>query len=220
MITHHPADDLLIEYASGSLPSAETLVVAAHLSLCGNCRETVAQLEAVAAETLEAGMPAELGEGSLAAVMGRIDAADRAPVSSETIRFDARTRALLPAPVRDLIASDIDALPWRRKTRGIEQAEISSYGGAQVALLRIREGHRVPSHTHSGREYTLVLSGGFSDGQDHYGRGDLAVADGAVDHAPTADPGEPCLCLTVQDGATRLTGPIGRLLDPFLRRSA
>ena len=42
-ITHHTSDALLASYAAGSLPKAFSLVVAAHVSLCNECR---ARLEA------------------------------------------------------------------------------------------------------------------------------------------------------------------------------
>ena len=75
----------------------------------------------------------------------------------------------------------------------------------------------MPRHTHDGSELTLVLTGGFTERGNHFLRGDVAVADSSVDHCPVADPGEPCLCLAVTDAPLRLTGPFGRLLNPFVR---
>ena len=46
---------------------------------------------------------------------------------------------------------------------------------------------------------TLVLAGGFSDGDGHYQRGDFSFSDGEVDHSPVADDDGECLCLTVTD---------------------
>jgi putative transcriptional regulator len=75
----------------------------------------------------------------------------------------------------------------------------------------------MPTHTHDGSELTLVLAGGFSDESGHFVRGDVAEADPSINHQPVADPGEDCLCLAVTDAPIRLTGPFGRLLNPFLR---
>ncbi len=75
----------------------------------------------------------------------------------------------------------------------------------------------MPVHTHEGTELTLVLAGAFSDAHGHFLRGDVAEADASVEHQPVADPGEDCLCLAVTDAPLRLTGPFGRLLNPFLR---
>ena len=41
-IKHHLSDELLLGYSAGTLPEAFSLMVAAHVSLCDECR---AQLE-------------------------------------------------------------------------------------------------------------------------------------------------------------------------------
>ena len=48
----------------------------------------------------------------------------------------------------------------------------------------------MPQHSHEGEEYTLVLRGGFTDGELHFLPGDVATADPTVDHQPIADAGE------------------------------
>ena len=55
MITHHLSDEYLVEYAAGSLPEAESLVVASHLSMCGECRARVETFESIGAVLLETG---------------------------------------------------------------------------------------------------------------------------------------------------------------------
>ena len=75
----------------------------------------------------------------------------------------------------------------------------------------------MPFHTHEGCEFTLVLQGGYHDGDVGYARGDFQFADSSLNHSPVADPGEPCLCLAVLDAPMRLTGRIGRLVNPFIR---
>ena len=75
----------------------------------------------------------------------------------------------------------------------------------------------MPSHTHHGTELTLVLTGGFKDEDGHYVAGDVAFADGDVDHKPIADEGEDCICFAVTAGRLQLTGPVGRWFAPFIR---
>ena len=84
-------------------------------------------------------------------------------------------------------------------------------------MLRIAPGHGVPQHSHRGTELTLVLEGGFSDITGHYVRGDIQVADQELDHQPVADDHVACICLAVTSDHLRLTGPLGRIIDPFLR---
>ena len=37
-VRHHPDDELLLDYASGALGEAESLVIATHMALCPICR--------------------------------------------------------------------------------------------------------------------------------------------------------------------------------------
>ena len=68
-----------------------------------------------------------------------------------------------------------------------------------------------------GNELTLVLAGGFTDGADHFLRGDVATADSHVDHRPVADADEDCYCLAVHDAPLRLTGSFAGVLNRLIR---
>jgi putative transcriptional regulator len=211
MPEHHPGDDLLIAYAAGSQDEPVALVVATHLALCPRCRKEVARLEELGGVLLEAEQSARLGEDSIARALARLDdAADEAP---EPVAVDTR----LPRPLRDYLGGGMDQLDWT-SYRGLEKAELlPEVPGFRTRLMRIESGTAMPAHTHEGTELTLVLAGGFSDENGHFLRGDVAEADPSTDHRPVADPGEDCLCLAVTDAPLRLTGPFGRLLNPFLR---
>ena len=56
-----------------------------------------------------------------------------------------------------------------------------------------------------------VTPDSFSDG------GRFASADAALDHQPTATGDKACLCLVVTDAPIRLTGKLGRLLNPLIK---
>ena len=72
MITHHLSDECLLEYAAGSLPEAESLVVASHLAMCSDCREQLELLEEVGAVLLEDGGVENVPSDSYEAVMAKI----------------------------------------------------------------------------------------------------------------------------------------------------
>jgi putative transcriptional regulator len=75
----------------------------------------------------------------------------------------------------------------------------------------------IPMHTHRGREYTLVLAGGFKENGSQYGVGDFTLRDASDVHRPVVDSDEECVCLIVLDAPIKLTGILGRLVNPFLR---
>ena len=216
MITHHLSDECLLEYAAGSLPEAESLVVASHLAMCSDCREQLELLEEVGAVLLEDGGVENVPSDSYEAVIAKIvEPFGEEP--SRRIKFSEGTLRLIPSPLRDYLDDDLSELPWKRSGRGIEEVSLRHQGETRISLLRIRPGQKIPSHTHSGEEYTLILDGGYTDGGAHFGQGDVSHLDGTVDHAPVADPGKPCLCLSVRTGPPRLTGFVGRIFNPFIR---
>jgi putative transcriptional regulator len=216
MITHHLSDEFLVEYTNGSLPGPEALVVGSHLAICAECRDRVETFETVSAVLLEEGEVEAVSPGALEAILAKIDGPEEED-SAPLIEFDRDTLEIIPPPLRTYLDGSLSDLDWKRTGRGIEEASLVRDEDVRISLLRIRAGQKVPSHTHRGEEFTLVLSGGYADGDDHFGKGDVSLADSAKDHAPVADSNGPCLCLTVRNGATRLTGPIGRFLNPVMR---
>ncbi len=210
--THHPGEELLIAYAAGSQEEPIALVVATHLALCPRCRKTVAGLEELGGVLLEDQETEALAADSLERVMARLD--EPAP---DLPARPAGGDPLLPRPLRDYLRGQLDELEWT-SFRGLEKVELLPEAAKfRTRLMRIKSGTAMPAHTHEGTELTLVLAGGFSDEQGHFLRGDLAEADPTVDHRPVVDPGADCLCLAVTDAPLRLTGPFGRMLNPFLR---
>ncbi|NIA68146.1 anti-sigma factor [Pelagibius litoralis] len=222
MPEHHLSEEVLMAYAAGSLPEALSLVVASHATLCPSCRADVEAYEALGGSLIEDIDPAALPEATLSDIFARLDA-DEAGGASEpwgSTHTPARRdfeNSSIPRPLRDYLDQDLAALAWRPVIRGVEEAEIKLAGaGVRTRLMRIKAGVAMPRHTHAGEEVTLVLEGGYSDAEGHFARGDVQIADPSVDHQPVADEGEACICLVVSDAPLKLTGPIGRLLNPFI----
>ena len=73
MVQHHPPTDFLTEYAAGALPVAQSACVAAHLSYCQRCRQSVEKLEDIGGAHFEQLDPQPVGESVLERVMARLD---------------------------------------------------------------------------------------------------------------------------------------------------
>ena len=84
-------------------------------------------------------------------------------------------------------------------------------------MLKVDPGIQLPNHTHTGTEFTLVLSGAFSHAGGRFGPGDIEEADDQVEHVPVVEAGEACICLVAMDGKLKLLGPMARMLQPFVR---
>jgi len=212
--THHPGDALLMDYAGGCLGEAGSLVIATHLALCPGCRHAVSELDAVGGAMLEGLEPDPVAPDALDAMLARLDEPeDPAPPRRAAAPVDV---PLLPEPLRSYVGDDLSRLRWRPMLPGIQGVNIRLARGGTARLVRMKGGATVPQHSHDGLELSIVLQGGLSDVLGHFVRGDVAVGDGSVDHKPVADP-EGCLCLSVTLGRLRLTGAMGRFLNPFLR---
>lgn len=210
-IKHHLSDELLLGYSAGILPEAFSLMVAAHVSICDDCRAQVEAYDALGGELIETDGVA-MGENSLDSVFSAIDTGYQARIQPKTSRC-----SVLPQPLQDYVGGGVDAIRWRPVGMGVKQAILKTDKTASARLLYIPAGAAVPDHGHQGMELTMVLQGAFSDEIDRFARGDVEIADEDINHTPIADVGEDCICLAVTDAPLRFNSLVPRLLQPLLR---
>jgi putative transcriptional regulator len=123
------------------------------------------------------------------------------------------TTALMPLALRSYVGRHLGgALRWRTLLPGLKLCGVASDANGYAGFLRCRPGKAIPAHTHQGIEAVLVLQGGFHDADGNYVRGDLAVADGTVDHRPVAHGPQECVIFMVLGAPVKLTGPFGRFI--------
>ena len=212
-IKHHLTDALLMAYAAGALPEAFNLTVAAHVSMCDECRARLGAFDCVGGAVLDRSEAVPMAEDSLGATLARI----RQGAPAEQARPQTAPQGVLPAPLRDYVGGDLDSVRWRPVGMGVKQAILPTSRDASARLLYIPAGAAVPDHGHRGTELTLVLQGAFVDETDRFGPGDVEVATEEFDHMPVADIGADCICLAATDAPLRFRGMVPRLAQPFLR---
>ena len=209
-------DELLIAHAAAKLPEPVALIVATHLALSPKARARYARYEAIGGVLLDELEPAPLADDAWLRLQARLDEPAE-PAHVEPRPAGRCGEPVLPWPLRGYLPDGLDSLRWRSYGTATEAELPVKAPGYRTTLMRIGAGKAVPRHTHEGCELTLVLDGAFHDGFRHYRRGDLAIDDNSVDHQPTADAEQDCLCLAVTDAPLRLTGLFGRFLNPFIR---
>jgi len=210
-IKHHLTDALLMAYSAGSLPEAFNLTIATHISMCDECRARLGAFDSLGGALVEETESVEMSAGSLEAVMDRLKAPE------EKKEKPRKSKGVLPAPLQDYIGGDLDAVRWKSIGMGVKQAILPTSRDASARLLFIPAGAAVPDHGHQGTELTLVLKGAFADEVDHFGPGDIEVANEDLNHTPVADIGEDCICLAATDAPLKFKGLIPRIAQPFLR---
>jgi len=213
-VTHHPGEELLIDFAAGGLAEPWSLAIATHLALCPNCRQTVADAEAVGGALLDGLALAAIDDDALDRVLARLD---EAPPIETAGSNQAAPGTVLPEPLRSYVGGDLGQLRWRRLGFGASQVQIKTANDSgAVRLLRVPGGGSVPHHGHHGPELTVVLAGGFTDAQGHFLRGDLQQTDPSVRHQPRSDPGAPCISLTVTNAPLDFSSRLVRALKPWI----
>lgn len=211
-IKHHLNDDLLLDYAAGTLSEGWSLAVACHLAMCPDCRAQLALVEATGGALLEELAPVAGPADSWEALKARlaIEPEERAvPVARPA-------RATLPEPLRSYLGGDIDTLKWRNLGNAKQILIKTGDETTQARLLCIAAGKPVPEHSHGGRELTVVLTGSFHDSVDSFGPGDIEDADGSLTHQPIAGTDEDCICLAITDAPLKFSSRLVRLVQPIL----
>ena len=214
-MSHHVApDELLLDYAAGTLAAGPALAVALHVAKNPVARQSVHGLAALAGALLEGGDSLSFDDTALDRALARLDDLPVEPPPGAPVPqpgFEWAPRALVghlgPRP------------GWRRVLGGFEEIRLHLPGDHhRASLLRLEPGVGLPRHRHIATEYTVVLQGGYTDSTGAYGVGDFAVGPGDQSHEPIADAGEPCIALIVLEKPIVLTGRLGRFLNPLVRR--
>ncbi|MBY6210796.1 ChrR family anti-sigma-E factor [Microbulbifer agarilyticus] len=228
MIHYHPDNNMLLEYASGSLSWAQSLAVSAHIHFCPQCAAQMKMLNNVGGNLLSASAPVASVEREDSAIFGdlmqRIEAReneeDEEPAAPAKAVRERTSRdpafSAVPPVVKKLLAQN-PVLKWRRLSKGLKEARLKTgQNELEVSFHRIAPGSKVAEHDHRGKEITLVLYGSFSDGEGVYSTGDFLVREPGQVHRPTATQDQECLCLSVVEAPVALTGLLGRMMNPFL----
>lgn len=212
-IKQHPTDETLTAFAAGRLDEGRSVVVAAHTEMCARCRSWIATVETIGGVLLSDLPQAAMADDALSRALARIDRGEHSegPRAGRALPSDV---AMLPKAARSYPMGR-----WQWMGPGVHwrPIEVPADHGARVFLLKAAPGTRMPHHTHTGTELTLVLSGAFAHQGGHFGPGDLDEADDSVEHQPIVAAGEDCICLVAMEGKLHLLGLVGRVLQPFVR---
>lgn len=202
---HHPAEELLLDYAAGSSTACETLLLATHLAYCDVCRRIVQTAQRVGGTLFESLEPARLPPNMLNRTLAAIDAAMNDPI-------------VAPPPLSRFLSDHMASTQWKRLPGGFRMHRIpSNDGSGRTWLFDAPPGMKLMPHRHVGDEWTVVLSGLLVDNQNGYRVGDFArLADGE-EHAPAVGDEGRCVSLIMVRDNPLYTTFAGRLAAPFVK---
>jgi putative transcriptional regulator len=221
-VTHTPSDATLMRYAAGTLSDGAALVVAAHLAFSHESRCRVDQFEVIGGQVLDEMPPADMMESALSRILARIEVPPPAPALASSVASRAAARRRLPVMPEGIVIPEplaaYGASDWRFLGPGIRYSRVNvpTSAGENVMLLKVAPGRKMPSHSHSGDEFTCVLHGIFRDETGSFGPGDFEEADDDLQHSPHAGPDAPCICLIYTAGKLKINSVLGRLVQPIV----
>lgn len=197
-------DDILPEWALGTLDASAQEAAERHLAGCARCRAEAARLKPVRDGLTALVSPVAPPPEVLQRVVAQMEGPGRLTRFADRVAafFDlTRERALalleslgdaslwMPGPVEGSELMPVEAGPARE--------------GTLAGILRLHPGVRYPRHTHHGREWNLVLEGGFrEDGGHEVWPGEELMKPEDSSHGFTALDGPACLCASLLEGVT------------------
>jgi putative transcriptional regulator len=203
-------DDVLADYASGTLAAEEAARIEEHLKGCNRCQRELAVLDEVYASLALAlppvPPPADLRRRILheAERGGRFEAVYARVAGVLDV---AREKA------RELLAWIDDPGRWGPGPAGVQLIHLPggpAVAGANCGFVRMAAGSHFPLHRHGGPEHVLVLQGGFLDDDGRvYQRGDEAWKPAGSEHQFDALPDCDLIYLVVLEGGLTIPSDPG-----------
>jgi putative transcriptional regulator len=205
---HHPDEEELVGYASGTNPEWVSLVVACHLTYCPACRDDV-----------------ELFDDLGGVLLDSLDVPEGGPLAARASEVAAKPR---PPPVAESPVMAVQGLPWplapylpkdgtgfRFLAPGLRHIPLDfSVGGVPARVIRFAAGFKIPEHRHQGLEFLLVLDGMLHDtvSGDAFRKGDVSRREPGTTHGQWIDKSEPCTCLVISAAPVVPSTLMGKIL--------
>jgi len=217
-INYHPTDDILTKYVAGQYDTAYSLVLATHISGCVRCQNTIAVQQEIGGAALGDAQPVQM-ESSALDLLDRVHEPEQIELPKVTKPHETSKVFGIDVPsiLSQYLDGDLDNIKWQRLSPSLKQHIIKVDGQASARLLWMAPGKAVPAHGHSGEEMTMILCGGYYDGDEAFTKGDLHFADHETPHVPVAMNDGPCLVISALDSPLKFSNAIPRLLQPFLK---
>lgn len=210
---HIAPQSYFMDYVAGNLVPSEHLVIGTHIDMCNSAQKAVNQLYSLGGCLLEETDCQDVSVKStmMDDIFTIIDSDQEQPETHEpnTLSY--------PRSLKRFLNKELENLEWEKLMNGVYHFPLDvGCDHGRVRLMMIEPERAVPEHEHEGTELTLVLKGGFQDGDAIYHHGDIAVITGHHQHQPAAYGRDVCFCLASNQSRIKMTSWWGRLLNPFI----
>ncbi len=213
-------DEWLAAYAAGQLSVGPSVMIAAHLDLCPEILPRLNKFEAVGGRLLDNLSPCEnVGYPLLGDLLNRIEHQEE---TFPDFRSEIGTRqkekndGIFPRSIQKFLGYDFQQARWRFAGAGSMISHLwQDSNNGRLWMFRSRAGTVTPIHTHSGKEWTLILQGGYSTIEGDYRPADLHQVDETHEHQPIMHAGEDCICLVFTEGPTIYSQLLPKMMQRY-----
>lgn len=157
---HHPDEATLISYASGALSQVISLVTAAHLERCAECRMRLRQAEQIGGVLMQQHTSTVVplkGRSAMLARLGEQATSVEPPMHS--MPAANQDPDLLPTCMQAHFGRHLSELKWKTLVPGVQRVRAEGIEHGNLMLLKIAPGVSMPVHSHESGEMTMVLKG-------------------------------------------------------------
>ena len=109
-ITHHPSDELMLDYASGALSEGWALAVATHLSMCDSSSGLLRGMETIGGILLDEADEACISDKMFGSVLDKIDSDMISSVGQKEPVKGRKFSSVVPKPLATYVGNDLEAL--------------------------------------------------------------------------------------------------------------
>ena len=223
MANFHPSDNELVEFSAGNTDWALSICISAHIELCPCCARKLRSFNRIGGTTLEASSKVAVSTDCLNKLLTKIKTTEEhGPLLNTNLgkavsdKCPDKNLRDLPPVIQKIVPAD-KRLQWKRVAPALYEAQLTTgQNKYEVCFHKIKRGGKVAEHDHGGTEITLVLRGSFSDEHGTYQAGDYLVREAGQGDRPLAAQNQDCLCLSVIEAPVKLTGLMGKMINPFL----
>ena len=194
-------NQLIFDYASGSLGFSKSVFASTYLYLNSKASNINSTFEAM------------LGDDLLNN--------DNIPVTKlkytdclKNEKNDTNENYTDVSPISKLVGP-LNQIKWKQVYKGFKEFNPKVSDENELKLIKMDPGASVPLHSHGGQEYILVLNGSFCDEYGKYNKGDMQINDQKIKHTPIACKDEGCICLTITEKEVIFFGRFGSFLNLF-----
>ena len=194
-------NQLIVEYASGSLGPAKSLFTATYLFLNSRASSLNNAFESFFGDALLDNKDSDLTNIKYTDCI-------------QNMKSPLKKSSELVSPLSKIIGP-LEKVNWKQIYKGFQEFSPIINDSDEIKLIKMDPGVSVPLHSHGGKEYILVLKGSFCDEYGEYNKGDIQINDQKVKHTPTASKTEGCVCLSITEKEVIFFGKYGSFLNLF-----